>query len=118
MRHVTIDVLTGLHNRRWMNSMFEQESVHAKRESLPLFLMMLDIDYFKKYNDGYIAGDVLPRLTISIGVSVIDEIDSECEDTLIELIAASDEVLYRAKKDGRNCVSKRLCNISSSNTYH
>ncbi len=59
MRHATIDVLTGLHNRRWMNSMFEQEFVHAKREKSPLSLMMLDIDHFKNYNDeyGHIDGD-------------------------------------------------------------
>ncbi|MCW8933751.1 MAG: diguanylate cyclase [Gammaproteobacteria bacterium] len=51
------------------------------------------------------AGDVLPRVTISTGISAIGKIDRESEDTLIELIAASDEALYRAKKDGRNCVS-------------
>lgn len=170
MRHATIDALTGLHNRRWMDSMFEQEFIHAKRESHALSLMMLDIDHFKKYNDEYghisgdrvlssvadvlrgglrpndmiarfggeefaimlpetdlqtaielanalrkrvekaivknDSGDVLPQVTISIGISAIGEIGRESEDTLIELIAASDEALYRAKKDGRNCVSE------------
>ncbi len=170
MRHATIDALTGLHNRRWMDSMFEQEFIHARREKMSLSLMMLDIDYFKTYNDeyGHINGDrvlsavadtlrcglrpndmiarfggeefaimlpetsldaalnlanslrekveqatvkndkggLLPRVTISIGVSAIGEANRENEDSLIELIAASDEALYRAKKDGRNCVSE------------
>lgn len=47
MRHATIDALTGLHNRRWMDSMFEQEFIHAKREKMSLALMMLDIDHLK-----------------------------------------------------------------------
>jgi diguanylate cyclase (GGDEF)-like protein len=59
MRHAMIDSLTGLHNRRWMDSMFEQELIHARREKLSLTLMMLDIDYFKNYNDeyGHVNGD-------------------------------------------------------------
>lgn len=59
MRHATIDVLTGLHNRRWLESMFEQELVHAKRENFSLSLIMLDVDYFKKVNDqyGHLKGD-------------------------------------------------------------
>lgn len=165
MRHATIDALTGLHNRRWMDSMFEQEFVHANREELPLSLMMMDIDHFKKYNDdyGHVMGDrvlssvadalrtglrpndmiarfggeefvimlpetelepammqaqklrkiveqlsiendaaeMLPGVTISIGVSCV-----RLEGELIELITNADEALYRAKRNGRNCVSQ------------
>ena len=59
MRDATIDALTGLHNRRWLNDMFEQELVHSRREGLPLCLLMLDVDHFKSYNDryGHVAGD-------------------------------------------------------------
>jgi diguanylate cyclase (GGDEF)-like protein len=59
MRDATIDALTGLHNRRWLDDMFEQELVHSRREGLPLCLLMLDVDHFKSYNDryGHVAGD-------------------------------------------------------------
>ena len=64
--HATIDALTGLHNRRWMDDIFVREIKRTERESLPLCLMMLDIDNFKKYNDeyGHLAGD---RALMTVG---------------------------------------------------
>ena len=64
--HATIDALTGLHNRGWMNDVFAREIKRAEREELPLCLMMLDIDLFKSYNDtyGHLAGD---RALMSVG---------------------------------------------------
>lgn len=164
MRHATIDPLTGLHNRRWLDSLFDQEFLHSKRERLPLCLLMLDVDHFKDFNDnhGHIAGDralsgvadclraasrpndmlaryggeeftvlltetplatalkqaeklrqavsdmvvkndrgdVLPQVTISIGVAELDQ-----HASLQALIADADEALYRAKANGRNCVA-------------
>ncbi len=64
-QHATIDALTGRHNRGWMNDVFAREIQRAEREQTPLCLMMLDIDYFKQYNDkyGHLAGDrVLMRM--------------------------------------------------------
>lgn len=53
------DSLTGLHNRRYFNYIFERELRRAKREKKYVTFMMIDIDYFKQYNDtyGHIAGD-------------------------------------------------------------
>ena len=53
------DGLTGIHNRRYFDEILYTEWKRAKREKLPLSLIMLDIDYFKKYNDsyGHQAGD-------------------------------------------------------------
>lgn len=67
--HATIDALTGLHNRGWMNDVFTREIKRAEREGLPLCLMMLDVDNFKRYNDeyGHLAGD---RVLIAVGASV------------------------------------------------
>lgn len=54
-----IDPLTGLYNRRWMNQMFEREFQRCLKSDAPLCLIMMDVDYFKKYNDryGHLGGD-------------------------------------------------------------
>jgi diguanylate cyclase (GGDEF)-like protein/PAS domain S-box-containing protein len=53
------DALTGVYNRRMFDSVMEVEWANAKRNHQPLSLLMLDIDYFKQYNDfyGHIHGD-------------------------------------------------------------
>lgn len=54
-----IDPLTSIFNRRYFNSFFQKVWGCSKRESLPLSLIMIDIDNFKMYNDtyGHLAGD-------------------------------------------------------------
>jgi diguanylate cyclase (GGDEF)-like protein/PAS domain S-box-containing protein len=53
------DGLTGVANRRMFDSVLEEEWAQARRNSRPLSVIMLDIDYFKQYNDcyGHIEGD-------------------------------------------------------------
>ncbi|RLJ71427.1 two-component system cell cycle response regulator [Hydrogenivirga caldilitoris] len=53
------DPLTGLFNRRYMKEILEKEFMRAKRYNLPLSLLMIDIDFFKKINDtyGHTVGD-------------------------------------------------------------
>ncbi|WP_366555063.1 diguanylate cyclase [Aquibaculum sediminis] len=53
------DGLTGLANRRIFQERLRSEWARALREEAPLSLVMLDIDYFKRYNDhyGHPAGD-------------------------------------------------------------
>ncbi|WP_345992411.1 diguanylate cyclase [Sulfurimonas sp. HSL-1716] len=53
------DSLTNLHNRRYFNLVFEREVKRAKRVKNQITFMMLDVDYFKQYNDtyGHIEGD-------------------------------------------------------------
>ena len=53
------DSLTELHNRRYFNMTYEKELKRAKRTHSYMTFMMLDIDYFKQYNDtyGHIEGD-------------------------------------------------------------
>lgn len=47
------DQLTGLHNRREFDEVFERELQRAKRNRHTLTYIMFDIDYFKKLNDHY-----------------------------------------------------------------
>ncbi len=54
-----VDKLTGVANRRYFDESFEKEWLRAGRRGEPIGLLMIDIDYFKKYNDfyGHIEGD-------------------------------------------------------------
>lgn len=53
------DSLTNLHNRRYFNFIYDRELKRAKRNKTYITFMMLDIDYFKQYNDtyGHVEGD-------------------------------------------------------------
>ena len=48
-----IDGLTQIANRRRFNDYFLIEWQHHQREQKPLALLLIDIDYFKLYNDAY-----------------------------------------------------------------
>jgi len=54
------DSLTGLANRRHFDDVLRAECARATRSRQPLAVIMLDVDYFKRYNDcyGHQAGDV------------------------------------------------------------
>lgn len=53
------DPLTGLVNRRYLDERFAEELKRSQRYYYPLSLLMIDIDWFKSYNDsfGHQAGD-------------------------------------------------------------
>jgi diguanylate cyclase (GGDEF)-like protein len=60
LKHLSLsDSLTGLANRRYFDSAYEQEWRAAHRRKYGISLIFLDIDFFKKYNDnyGHQAGD-------------------------------------------------------------
>ncbi|MBI4379603.1 MAG: diguanylate cyclase [candidate division NC10 bacterium] len=58
------DELTGLFNHRHFYHRLEQEFKRAQRYDRPLSLIILDFDFFKRYNDlrGHLAGDEALRL--------------------------------------------------------
>lgn len=54
-----LDALTGIANRGYFNEVFLNEYKRSYRDKLTLSLAIIDIDFFKKYNDfyGHISGD-------------------------------------------------------------
>ncbi len=57
------DVLTGMHNRRYLQDRLRGELASAHRSQTPLACLILDADRFKRINDeyGHLAGDSVLR---------------------------------------------------------
>lgn len=68
-QYATIDALTGLHNRGWLDDMFGREIKRSERDCLKACLLMIDIDHFKDVNDkyGHLAGD---KVLVTVGKSI------------------------------------------------
>ncbi len=49
----SLDGLTGISNRRIFDEFIDREWRRGLRNENPISLIMVDIDFFKKYNDGY-----------------------------------------------------------------
>ena len=58
-RLAVTDALTGLANRRYLKTTLDREVPRLARKSAPLSVIILDIDFFKRFNDtyGHLAGD-------------------------------------------------------------
>ena len=72
-RIARIDALTGIANRRYFDEVFFIEYNRTIREQRSISLLMIDIDFFKKYNDnyGHIPGDnCLKKVTQAISKEV------------------------------------------------
>jgi diguanylate cyclase (GGDEF)-like protein/PAS domain S-box-containing protein len=67
------DSLTGLANRRFFDDMLATEFYRLKRSGSNLSLIMLDVDYFKNFNDskGHLAGDDCLRQIGNVLKSVV-----------------------------------------------
>jgi diguanylate cyclase (GGDEF)-like protein len=67
------DVLTGWHNRRYLQTRLHEELARCRRERTPLTCLMIDVDHFKSVNDrfGHLAGDeVLRQLALRVSAEI------------------------------------------------
>ncbi len=71
------DALTGLFNRRHMQTVLTDERRRAERYGHPLSVIMLDVDGFKSYNDtyGHVQGDVLLKTLAGVLQSSVRNVD-------------------------------------------
>lgn len=76
------DRLTNIKNRRFFDEIFEKSYYEARRKKTNLALMMIDIDFFKPYNDNYGHGkgdEALKKVSLAINNTLL----SHREDDLV-----------------------------------
>ena len=74
------DSLTGLHNRRSLDKHLTKELVRVEREEIPLAIIFLDIDHFKKFNDDF--GHRIGDQALATVASIINQslVTLQCQD--------------------------------------
>lgn len=75
---VNIDGLTQISNRRYFDETLEKEWKLTLRHQHPISLIIIDIDYFKLYNDTY--GHILGDETLKSVAKVFDEVIQRSTD--------------------------------------
>ena len=74
------DPLTGLYNRRYMEEALSREIVRLSRDAVPVGLMLIDVDHFKRFNDtsGHAAGDAVLQQLGKLMQSIFRDEDIVC----------------------------------------
>jgi diguanylate cyclase (GGDEF)-like protein/PAS domain S-box-containing protein len=95
------DPVTGLYNRRYMEEALKQHLSRVTRHLHPLGIMMIDIDYFKSFNDvhGHAAGDGILRELGKFLQSHVRGEDTACRYGGEEFILIMPDVFMEAAKN-------------------
>ncbi|MBF0460572.1 MAG: diguanylate cyclase [Magnetococcales bacterium] len=74
------DALTGLHNRRRLDEILNDEFSRARRYQQSLAVLMLDVDHFKRFNDehGHDQGDRVLQSVAGVMQKSCRDVDSPC----------------------------------------
>ncbi|MEP6485719.1 diguanylate cyclase [Microcoleus vaginatus GB2-A3] len=104
----TTDGLTGIANRRQFDRVLRLEWRRLAREGLPLSLIMLDIDFFKLYNEfyGHLGGDDCLRQVagaIARGTNRAGDLTARYGGEEFAL------VLPNTSAQGANVVARKIC---------
>ena len=112
------DALTGIYNRRFMENNLDHIIGMLMRSSGTLSVLMMDIDFFKKYNDayGHEEGDACLRsVALALASSVTRSSDFVARYGGEEFIA----ILTDTDEDGATLVAAKLLeNVRALNIQH
>jgi diguanylate cyclase (GGDEF)-like protein len=104
-----IDPHTEIYNKRFFNEAYPKEWKSSIRMNTPLALLMIDIDFFKKYNDlfGHFKGDeCLKSVAIGIKNSLLRPRDIAARFGGEEFIV----ILPETGKEGAAYIAQRILN--------
>jgi two-component system cell cycle response regulator len=114
------DALTGLYNQGHFYIRLNEEIRRARRQKHKLALILLDLDYFKRYNDtyGHLAGDeLLQKVGNIINASIRQGVDSGYryggDEFAIILIDADAEIAQDIAKRIQNAMTED-CGMTAS----
>lgn len=102
----TVDPLTRVHNRRFIDKRFDEDLAYALRHQGDLSVVLLDVDYFKHINDrhGHSAGDMVLRRIAEV---ITDQLRTE--DVLARYGGEEFLVLLRGiPQSGATAVAERV----------
>jgi len=112
------DELTGLYNRRYFNDFFEVELKRAIRQGTCLCFAMLDVDFFKQYNDhyGHQQGD---SVLLEIG-KALKKFVRRSDDTVFRLGGEEFGIIFNTKEyeSAKRVTRNVLENIESLQIEH
>ena len=100
------DGLTGVFVRRHFMVRFEEELKRSLKYKLPLAVLMLDIDHFKRYNDdyGHLAGDATLKQVASLLTESLRKVDIVARYGGEEFIVVSPET----RQEGALEIAERI----------
>mgnify|MGYP000000929866 CR=1 FL=1 len=108
----TTDGLTELYNHRYFQEQLQNQVSHSKRYEVPLSLIIIDIDFFKKFNDtyGHQSGDAVLK-------QVASELKKNVRSTDIVCRYGGEEmsvILPNTKYEEAVSIANKLCTIIAS----
>ena len=118
------DALTSLYTKGYFQDRIKEECKRCRRNNIPLSLLMLDIDFFKNYNDkfGHTAGDIVLKKVSQIitdSLSGFDPIISRFggEEFCAIITGIKKKDAYSAADDLRGKIEKAKIILRRSETH-
>ncbi len=108
----TTDGLTELYNHRYFQEQLQNQVSHAMRYEVPLSLIIIDIDFFKKFNDnfGHQSGDAVLRQVAFELKKNVRSADIVCRYGGEEMSI----ILPNTKYEEAVKIAEKLCNLVSA----
>ena len=109
------DALTTLHNRRYFEQLADQHLFKSRESNYPLYLLLLDVDHFKKINDtyGHDIGDEILKMMAKVAKSQIRQHDLLARFGGEEFIILLTDTTTRQAEE----IAERICSEISKTPF-